>query len=96
MSKPQKAEKINSELKRELEEHAQHGTLNTILSGVIRFAQNTNYLLKLDEFVSHYHGFKAITSGEITVFESPAKYVIDIAKHAEVVEIKWPDRKSVV
>jgi len=90
MAKPRKAGKINSELQREIETRQREGTLDTMLSGVIRFAQNTDYQRKLDGFVCHYHGFKVVTSGEITVFESPAKYIADIAKHEKVVEIRSP------
>ena len=51
MAKPRKAGKINSELQREIETRQREGTLDTMLSGVIRFAQNTDYQRKLDGFV---------------------------------------------
>jgi|SRR3989344_2256371 len=94
MSKPQPANKISPELQRLVADYQRAGTLDTVVTGTIRFASNVyfgNIEAMLKGFERHYHGFKAGHSpAGITSFQSPARYIRDLAEHEAVVEIKLP------
>lgn len=90
MSKPQKAEKIHPNLQRVIEECERHQALDTVIQGVVRFAQDSNYHTLLAEFERNYHGFTPVASGEITVFEGKVRYISEMSKHPEVIELRLP------